>query len=821
MQLLKKHRTTAKGLPDLLEWAALIDEGIILNKSGTLMAGYYYRGTDISSSTDEERNYIVERVNASLAKLGNGWVTWHDAVRMTASEYPLKETTHFPDEISQLIDEERRQQFLLEGAHYESEYTLIFLYTPPQRKRAKLNELMWDENGNDDVKKNPADKILMNFKRSLSEIEDTLSTVLRLRRMLSYNVTDNLGNKHFQDELVNYLKFCLTGDMSPINIPPYGMYLDAYIGGKELWMGDTPRVDEKYICCVAIEGFPHESYPNILDILERLPIAYRWSTRMIYLDQHTAINELETYRSKWKQKMYGFWSQVFKTGKGIVNEDAQEMTGQAQSALTAASSAVVTFGYYTPTIVLMGEDREEIVENGRHVKREIERLGFICRVETVNAMEAWLGSLPGHPVPNIRRPLIHTWNQADLLPLSSVWAGLDSNPCSFYPPDSPPLAHTAASGATPFRLNLHVGDVGHTLVIGPTGAGKSTLLCFIAAQFRRYEGATICAFDKGRSMWALVNACGGKYYDMGGDHNGIVLAPLSSIDQPADMAWAQEWITTCFELQAGKAPSPSQREKIYRALNLLQAEKTPQERSLTDFVLTVQDEEIRAALSHYTVNGALGYLLDGFQDKLEDDSFSVFEIEEIMNLGEKNVLPILLYLFRRFEKTLTGQPAILILNEAWVMLGHSVFREKIREWLKVLRKSNCAVVLDTQSLSDTARSGIFDVLLESCKTKILLPNYEADKAGTAEYPGPRDLYSMIGLNDTQINILKTAIPKRNYYYMSPEGNRLFNLGLGPIALAFTGVSDKKTVAYLQLLHREHGGNWPFYWLNERGICYER
>src|SRR5699024_2039773 len=134
-----------------------------------------------------------------------------------------------------------------------------------------------------------------------------------------------------------------------------------------------------------------------------------------------------------------------------------------------------------------------------------------------NTLETWLGTLPGHAAPNIRRPLIHTLHLADLLPLSGVWAGRDRCPCPLYPEDSPPLLHAATKGATPFRLNLHVGDVGHTLVFGPTGAGKSTLLSTIAAQFRRYEGATIYSFDKGRSMMALALACGGRHHDIGGE----------------------------------------------------------------------------------------------------------------------------------------------------------------------------------------------------------------------------------------------------------------------------------------------------------------
>jgi type IV secretion system protein TrbE len=87
---------------------------------------------------------------------------------------------------------------------------------------------------------------------------------------------------------------------------------------------------------------------------------------------------------------------------------------------------------------------------------------------------------PGHPVPNVRRPPLHTDQLADLLPLSGVWTGREENPCPFYPAGSPPLLHAATTGATPFRANLHVGDVAHTLIFGPTGAGKSTLLCTVA-----------------------------------------------------------------------------------------------------------------------------------------------------------------------------------------------------------------------------------------------------------------------------------------------------------------------------------------------------
>lgn len=183
---------------------------------------------------------------------------------------------------------------------------------------------------------------------------------------------------------------------------------------------------------------------------------------------------------------------------------------------------------------MTGPVAKDVLADARTIAAEIRKLGFATRVETVNAMEAWLGSLPGHVIPNVRRPLVHSLAVADMAPLSIAWPGLPENPCPFYEEGSPPLLQGATSGATPFRLNLHVGDLGHTLVFGPTGAGKSVLLSTIAAQFRRYRGATITAFDKGNSMLPLVLASGGKHYDLSPDNEqSPKLCPLQHLDTPA------------------------------------------------------------------------------------------------------------------------------------------------------------------------------------------------------------------------------------------------------------------------------------------------
>jgi len=483
------------------------------------------------------------------------------------------------------------------------------------------------------------------------------------------------------------------------------------------------------------------------------------------------------------------------------------MVADAESAIAETNSGLIAQGYYTSVVVLMDENRDKLETAARSVEKAINRLGFAARIETINTLDAFLGTLPGHGVENVRRPLINTMNLADLLPTSTIWTGLNEAPCPMYPPLAPALMQGVTHGATPFRLNLHVRDVGHTFMFGPTGAGKSTHLALIAAQLRRYKGMSIFAFDKGMAMYPLAKATGGKHFTVAADDDKLAFCPLQFLETKSDRAWAMEWIDTILALNKVET-TPGQRNEIGNAIMSMNASGA---RTLSEFSVTIQDEVIREAIKQYTVDGTMGHLLDAEEDGLSLSDFTVFEIEELMNLGEKYALPTLLYLFRRIERALHGQPAVIILDEAWLMLGHPAFRAKIREWLKVLRKANCLVLMATQSLSDAANSGILDVIVESTATKIFLPNVYARDEDTAA------LYRRMGLNARQIEILATAIPKRQYYYVSENGRRLYDLALGPLALAFVGASDKESIATIKTMEKKFGDDWVHEWLAGRGL----
>lgn len=813
MVALKQFRNSKPSFSDLLPYAGLVADGVILLKDGSLMAGWYFAGPDSESSTNLERNEVSRQINAVLSRLGTGWMIQVEAVRVPTTEYPAREACHFPDAVTRAIDEERRVRFEARRGHYESRHALILTWRPPEPRRSAMARYVYS----DDASRSQtyADGVLATFQTSIREVEQYLGNVLSIRRMVTRTVSDKeRGGVTQYDELFQFIRFAILGENHPVRLPAIPMYLD-WLVTAEFHHGLSPMVDGRYLTIVAIDGFPAESFPGILNSLDLMPLTYRWSSRFIFLDDQEARQRLERTRKKWQQKVRPFFDQLFQTQSRSVDQDALVMVAETEDAIAAASSQLVAYGYYTPVIVMFDTDEARLRDQAEAVRRLIQAEGFGARIETLNATEAYLGSLPGNSYANVREPLINTANLADLIPVNSVWAGSTTAPCPFYPPHSPPLMQVA-SGSSPFRLNLHVDDVGHTLIFGPTGSGKSTLLALIAAQFRRYEHAQIFAFDKGKSLYPLTLGAGGDHYAVGADQeqvtaedakSALAFCPLAELSTDGDKAWASEWIETLIVMQ-GVAITPDHRNAISRQIGLM---VNASGRSLSDFVSGVQMREIKTALQHYTVDGPMGQLLDAEADGLNLGTFQTFEIEELMNMGERNLVPVLLYLFRRIEKRLMGAPSLIILDEAWLMLGHPTFRDKIREWLKVLRKANCAVVLATQSISDAEQSGIIDVLKESCPTKICLPN------GAAREPGTREFYQRIGFNERQIEIVATAIPKREYYIASPEGRRLFDMALGPVALAFAGASGKGDLKHINELAKVHGNEWPRHWLAARGL----
>jgi type IV secretion system protein VirB4 len=320
------------------------------------------------------------------------------------------------------------------------------------------------------------------------------------------------------------------------------------------------------------------------------------------------------------------------------------------------------------------------------------------------------------------------------------------------------------------------------------------------------------------------------HYDLGSDGSNLSLCPLAEIDTVSDQGAASEWLESMLILQGAEA-TPQRRMAISEAIKILAAstcyaEDLASRRTLTAFLTTLQDEELRRIFSYYSL-GNTGEMLDGKSDGIRYAKTTVFELEHLFDMDKKTVIPVFVHIFKQIEKRILsayesakgvrpscGCPSLIVIDEAWLALGNPVFASKLKEWLKVLRKNNCAVVLATQSLGDIVSSPIMDAVLDSCETRILLPNPNALSKGMKE------LYMKhLALSERQVNIVAHAEKKREYFYACETLNahRLFSLALGPASLSFTGAGGKEDLEAIRRLYLAHGPLWPEKWLEQRGL----
>lgn len=187
MLKLLDYRTKSKGLPDLLPYAALIAPGVILNKDGSFLAGWEIRGQDTASSTESDLALVSSRFNNAVKLLGSGWMLHMDAIRSSHKAYPAPGKGHFPDPVTRLIDEERREHF--SGNRCFSTSAILTVTYKPNFQAAKLAG-----KAQAGVASSGAlEKALSYFQGMLEELEDALSAVLSMQRLLEYPVTDSDG----------------------------------------------------------------------------------------------------------------------------------------------------------------------------------------------------------------------------------------------------------------------------------------------------------------------------------------------------------------------------------------------------------------------------------------------------------------------------------------------------------------------------------------------------------------------------------------------------------------------------------------------------
>ena len=759
--MLKEYSEEKGKLSSYVPWICLIDKGVVLNKNGTLQKTLKYRGYDLDSSTVYELKNINVKLNDVIKRLGQGWSLNVEARRKRCTDYIEAENEILAIDI---IEKERKLNFL-ENEHFESEYYLTIVQLIPTDNSKKVGEIFLEYAKKSEI----LDKTLENFNKEFKKI-------LNLFKEIFLEVTE-LDD----EETYTYLHSCVSTKTDKVVVPEIPYAMANYLCDSDLVGGLKPKLRGKEIRCISIQGFPNYTVPGFFDVLNRLNIPYRWITRFLILSKLEALSKMERkYKNIFSQRL-SLFQRVYAELTGEkeensrkLNEDALNKANEVRTQIALTAGDYVSQGFYTCTLIVDGDSIDEVEERVDIISKTINNMGFITIEESINSVEAFLGSVPGNITNNIRMPILNTITLSHLLPISSVWGGDSWNKHL----NAPPLIYTKTKGSTPFRFNIHIEDIGHSAIVGPTGYGKSVLLGLIASSFIKYKDSRVYFFDKDASSRVLTYAVGGEFHDLGNDE--LSFQPLANIEIVEEKEWAYGWILEILEQENVKV-SPTQKEKIWKALDNLA--KTPIElRTISNFYTSVNDREIKEALIPYKIGGALGKYFDSDKDTLNFSRWQVFEMNQVIN-NKKGITPLLSYIFRRIENSLDGSPYIIILDECWMFFDSPIFAAKIREWLKVLRKKNCSVIFATQELGDILNSKLFTTVLDACQTKVFLPNPNA----FADNYIP--IYEKFGLNKTEIEIISKATKKKEYYYKSTKGSRLFELDLKEKTLSLIASSD--------------------------------
>lgn len=788
-QYAKRSRQAAKRrFTNHLPWSLPISDQETALKFGGVMSCAEVRGPDPESCTPETLTRYHADINRVMKLLGTGYTMNIEVQCDPMDQYPngdipIEERWKlWPDHASFLLDEESRAQFEGTGHHVDvNTYMSITKRFPPEITAWTAN-ILHSRAKHEEKKGINYRRHLDSFRQVNRSFHKQLSNVMHVRR---------LGYR----ESLEYLHSTVSTKRQRLGEPVvYGM-IDRKVA-TQAWDGDIdPTLGGQPIRVLEITEWSKSSWPAMFAGLNRLGRRYRFCVRFQFKDQATSEKMVRDAASGWNQLRKNFFELVVRAFRGIPadapggdNKRAATLADEAEAAIKDIQKGFYNYGLITVALVLYGKDREDLDEQEAEVNSVLFDANTLFKGSDVNHFDAFLGTLPGHIFANGSWSPVSTINLAHVMPATSVWTGAAWNDRL----GGPALLHVTTAGNMPFRINLHVKDVGHTAILGRTGSGKTTLLNRIRAAWRRYKSkitgkqARVITFEIGRGAVPITRAMGGKCLDLG-KKGAIGLQPYRRIDQEI---WRRRMNTWTLDLLKanGVTITPRIEDDVRRALLLL-ASNDVENRTMTLMQTYLQDEACQEALAKFTDDEGqpYGYLFDHDNETLELEDVVTFEMGKLFD-DEAICIPTLTYLFWIVEDSLDGTDTLIVVDEGWKFLMNSMFAKQLDEWLRTMRKQRGVVVFATQNLRDivdNSLSAAASMLNEdNFPTKILLANESA-----ASNDNQRAFYSKMNCNPTQIEIVASLEPAREAYFMNVLGARRFSMNLGPVGISLCGKTD--------------------------------
>jgi len=752
------------------------DGNTLITKNGDAMRVFRLRG--LATETMEPQS--VEAVRDTLANLyrqhGDARTAFYvHTIRTRIREADLpkrKEATGFAGYVDTLRRAELANSALYRIEHYLTVLRRPFIKTPhwfAARREARSHK--------EDRLQARTETV-----RTLDEIGLAVQTLLARFGPEPLTLESGGGKT-----LTGFLSTLVNGRSIPMQQASTG--LDVLLPThRPIFQGETIELrgpapdDARYAAMMALKAYGDTTWPGALNAMLSAPCEFIATQSFIPRETTDTLTRMKWTRRKME----------------VAEDEAHSLADDLDNAMDDVAAGREVFGDHHLSIAVLADTDAELASATSDMAATLTTANLRPVREDIALESLWWAQIPGNMAYRARTALISGRNFADLAPLHTHASGNDSNLTW-----DAPIALLETDSGTPFWFNFHARGKnanGNTLIFGPSGAGKTALIGFlITSAMTLPRPPRVFYFDKDRGAEATIRALGGRYTCLRpGDDIGF--NPFAEATDTRAQAWLRDWLVARLD----KSPSSLQRDAISEAV-ATNAEAWPGLRCFGNFadLFSGLDDggELNAALAEWHGTGSRAWMFDAKQDALNLKSrITGFDMTAILR-DEAGAEAFIDYLFYRLDRALeSGEPTIIVLDEAWRLLKSGAFAAKIEDWLKTVRKQNALVVFLSQEPEDAARSNIAPAIISSTATKIFFPN---ETASESVY---RDTF---GLSEREFDLLRTTPIERRSFLIKQGASaafaRLDLSGAPDLLKVFSGTAE--SVAELTRLREAHGDQW--------------
>jgi type IV secretion system protein VirB4 len=753
------------------------NETVFLTKSGDVGMVLHIPGVDYESLDHSEQEYAVKRLEAALKAFGSGFHIYQYLFKSNRPDIPF---ARYDDPVVEAAIDQRRQFFETKRDRlYQVEIFYAIVLEGPRSKSgvgAAFAQLFRDPAGAIGELRT---QFTSNSMKTLlrSQIETALSTLeqkvqafsRQLADFMQIEILDQQGQFGFFRRLLNYDEWRIAGK------PQSTQFLDYQVANSNIEAErDHLRVGDHFIRVLTMKEAITETRPLVLDALLKIPASFYVVSEWSPLSADKARKEVNKRRRHFNMSKTGFVSQMgndaSKTNPRdvLVDESKQadiENLGDCLRALGDGQS----LGDFSLTIVVNATTKRETDQIIGEFASVFTNADGNLFVETYNQLNAYFATVPGGYATNLRRLYLLNTNYADLSFLFTILPGEKRNAHL----GSEYLAVLETDNATPYFLNLHNGEVAHTLILGMTGSGKSYLCNFLLQNAQKYAPLTFI-FDIGGSFQSLTSIFGGSYLNVGQEARDFTINPFSLAPTKENLQFLFSFFRVLIEGNGQRYRLDFKEErKLWDGIERMYVLE-PDQRTVSNFGNIIG--ELKERLHRWTRGGQYGFLFDNAEDTLSFSRFQTFNFagwDDAPDVLE----PLLFYVLHRASNEIADPTKLatfkmFLLDEAWLFIKNETIRNYVVQGQKTWRKLNAAMILATQSLKELQESGMLQIVSESCPTKIFLANPEMD----------RDVYrEAFHLNDTELELIAGLVPPGQMLIRKAQSSKKVQLNVDSVS----------------------------------------